>query len=329
MLFSLQYCETRVRINVVTVATTAAPSTSSATVFTQPSYAFSASSCVPGTTIGQVLATSITGQTYNYFIPSTSSYFSVNPTSGLITLLQIPPASTQTFSVTANGQNGQIGTAPVTVTLNCVGINGIGNGISTGVTFGQSYYSFTQTTCGGGVPIGAVTAYSTFGGYVTYQLLGGNGVYYINPSTGQIFAQSSTPGTQTLQVQAISSSGQSATIPVTVTSLCNGVSGIPGGIGGVNPIPVIGPGITGTYGASPVFTTPYYTFTATSCYPGAIIGQVSAMAYGGTVIYQSSNPYFSVNPSTGQIMSLSGAPQGVQTLQVSALEEPSFFNNEK
>ena len=93
-------------------------------------------------------------------------------------------------------------------------------------TFPGSFYSFTLTNCLAGAALGQVSATSC-GNAVSYSLLdyggyaGSNPFYTINQLTGQLSVLSvPPPGTQTLTVQAISSNGQSLTVPVVVSSPC-------------------------------------------------------------------------------------------------------------
>ncbi|XP_055331177.1 mucin-2-like [Paramacrobiotus metropolitanus] len=287
------YCEAAVRLNILPVT---GPGTSASGIFSQTSYTFTASTCAVGATVGTITpATTTTGVTYTYTIPSGNSYFSVNPTSGLITLIAIPPTGTQTFSVTATGSTGTTGTVPVTVSTTCSGTG------TTGLTFSQPSYTFTQTTCIPGSIIGAVSAFSTTGGTVTYTLPTGNGLFTINPTTGQITSLSTTSlGTQTLTVQAISSTGQTATAMVLISSVCSG---------------------TGIGTGAPVFTQPFYSFTAATCTVGGTVGQIQAISsFPVTYLVFPTNPYYSVNPTTGVITIIAVPPAGIaQTLTVQAI----------
>jgi hypothetical protein len=141
-------------VNILPITSTST-STGSVT-FGQSSYFFTSSSCTSGSTVGQVFATS-TGQTYTYSLSGGSSYYSINPSTGIIQVLSQPPSGTQTFTVLATSNTGQSGSVPVTITSSCTGS-------STGVTFGQTTYSLFLSSCTTGSFVGQISAFSTTGG---------------------------------------------------------------------------------------------------------------------------------------------------------------------
>ena len=143
--------------------------------FSQSSYAFTVSSCLAGSTVGQVFATSTSGLANTYTLTSPNTYFSISSSTGLITLLQVPPSGTYTVYVSTTGQSSSV---PVTITVSCTGTG------TTGVTFSQSPYTFTLTTCSVGSFVGSVTGFSTTGGILTYSLLTSSPYFTINPTTG-------------------------------------------------------------------------------------------------------------------------------------------------
>ncbi|GAV09787.1 hypothetical protein RvY_19271 [Ramazzottius varieornatus] len=269
--------------------------------FPQSSYSFTVSSCLVGSTVGQVVVSFSSGLGNTYSLTSPNTYFSIQSSTGLITLLQIPPSGSYTvFVSTVSPLTGITSSVPVTITVSCNG--GIG---TTGVTFTQSPYTFTLTTCSLGSFVGSVTGFSTTGGILTYSLLTPNQYFTINPTTGLITTIQIPPtgATQSLLVQATSSTGQTGVASVSVLSSCaNTGSG------------------TGT-ALTPTFTNSNYQFTVTSCTPGAFIGQVSAISpNGGTVTYSvnNGNGIFSVDPTSGLITSLSTPTIGIQTFYVQA-----------
>jgi hypothetical protein len=190
--------------------------------------------------------------TITYSLLGGNSYFSINPTTGQLTTINVPPIGTQTLTVQAISSTGQTAVVPVTVTTSC-------NGGTTGTTptFTSSFYSFTLTTCTSGGYVGQVFANAN-GGTVTYQIVGGNSYFLVNPSTGLITALTTPPsGTQTFTVQAFSSLGQTVTVPVTVTTTCSGTTGT---------------------AQLPVFSQSAYSLTASTCTSGSYVGQITAQS---------------------------------------------------
>ena len=86
--------------------------------------------------------------------------------------------------------------------------------------FTQTLYSFTVTSCTAGGIVGQVFA-TVSGGIVTsYTLSSSSGQFSIS-STGLITLNTASAQTETFTVTAFSSSGLSASVPVTVTGSCS------------------------------------------------------------------------------------------------------------
>ena len=140
---------------------------------------------------------------------------------GLITTIQIPPSgASQSILVQATSSTGQTGIATASVVSSCTN-----TGTTTGLTptFTSSNYQFSVTSCTPGAFIGQVSAVSPNGGTVIYSVNNGNGLFSVDPNSGLITSLSTpTIGTQTFYVQATSSLGGTAIVPITITTSCSG-----------------------------------------------------------------------------------------------------------
>lgn len=123
----MQTCQSTVRINIIPVVAPSVPSTGSGstTGFTQTSFTFTASNCAAGATVGQVGSGTTTGGAFTYSLTSPNTYFSISSTTGIITLLQIPPAGTYSLTATSISSSGLTTSVPVSITTTC---NGFGTG---------------------------------------------------------------------------------------------------------------------------------------------------------------------------------------------------------
>ena len=253
-------------------------------IFSQSSYQFSTSACLPGAVVGQALAQAA-GSSISYAILGGSSYFAINPITGVLTLAQTPPADTwaQSLTVIAISGIGQSSSVTVNIVSSCArNIDG----------FSQSSYYFTVYNCIAGNIIGRVSAASSTGG-VSYFLQNGNPFFMINGATGQItIIQAPPPGMQTFNAQALTGSSRVSIAPVTV----NVVSG------------------------PPTFPVSFYNFVLSSCTTGMLTGQVTANSCGDQTSYSmiAGGDFFSINQLTGSIF-LVGVPYfGLNTLVVQA-----------
>ncbi|XP_055345544.1 mucin-2-like [Paramacrobiotus metropolitanus] len=206
---------------------TSAPSTTAPTIpsagFSQPSYVFTLNNCAAGVTVGNVLVPGLGNNPVYTIQPPGSPFFTVNSVTGQITSLQAPPTGPQSFNVQAVTSTGQTFIAPVTVFT-----------VDAGPVFPPSL-SFFHVACTVGTPVGQVSA-SSCGTGVVYNIIGGSQFYSINQNTGQIAILTVPPaGSQRLVIQATALSGQTATVPVVLTSNCNNAGISP-------PVPVPGGG---------------------------------------------------------------------------------------
>ncbi|XP_055343335.1 mucin-2-like [Paramacrobiotus metropolitanus] len=281
------YCESTVRINVL--PTSGTTGTGTQPTFGQSSYTFVVGQATYGTPVGQVSITNPVGTTL-YLLSGTSS-FAINPQTGQITANANLSPGVYTFTV--NSQN-QYGTGIATVTVQ-VTSSSTGTGA---VTFPQTSYTFSTSSCQAGVPVAQIAASSTVGA-IPYYSITGSSLFTVNAQSGQISAATNlNPGVYTFNVVATSpTTGQSATATVTLT--------------------VASCSTTGTTGTSPSFSQSSYTVSATSCTPGATIVQVQAGGAPSTY-YLSGTSQFSINPSTGMLTASQNLATGTYTFQIIA-----------
>lgn len=309
-----QFCESTVRINIVSSSRQDHP-VSGALFFTQHAYTFTAPGCTIGSSVGQIKAQpSVDGSSVTYSIANGNPFYAINPQTGLIFISNSVPPGTQ--SITAIAQTGSRKSisvsAPVTINANCElsGKQANGNVADGGPIslFSQSSYQFTTSTCTAGGPVGQIFS-QAFGDTVLYVITPANSQYAINPQTGQISAKGpSAPGTstQTFTVNAISSGGQTGSVPVTITRICP----ISGPI--ATPSSQQADSAVGNGGGPVNFFRPSYQFTTSACTSGSVVGAVSAQFFGNGLQYsiQGGNAFFSVNLVTGQISVSTPPPAG-------------------
>ncbi|OQV12687.1 hypothetical protein BV898_13095 [Hypsibius exemplaris] len=262
--------------------------------FGQSSFVLNVGSCQPGQTIGTLTA----GGSATFSIAAGGSGFSVNPTSGVVTITG-SVSNTQAFLVQALVG----GTASyATVTVNC-GSGGSGQvsadtssvsgggvfpspmNLGLGPQFSQSSYSFFPVACSAGVVVGSVAA---VGGNVTYTSTG-LPYWTVDPISGVVTSGTAVPNFNIFVVTAANNRGTS-TATVTTTSNC----------------------------------PDYFTYTVTSCDPGTVVVPASAItgiAMGGVSAYTLSGPnsaMFQVNQATGQITATGPLTSGTWTYVLSA-----------
>ncbi|OWA50297.1 hypothetical protein BV898_14819 [Hypsibius exemplaris] len=274
--------------------------------FTQGNYQFTVLACVPGALVGQLAVQSSIYSPVTFTLANGNFYYGIVPQTGAITIQNLPPPGLQTLLVTAQTTNGFSTSVPVTITSTC---GGVGNGINAllpgsstfifgdNVAFAQPSYQFTSSACTAGSVIGMVLAQSN-GQSVTYSIPAGNTFFAVNPGTGLLSTTLAPPGgtwSQTFVVAATSVSGRTTSVSVTVTNTCSN----PGG-----------------------FTQPSYNYYLDTCAAGSVVGSVYASAgVTGGVAYSipNGNPYFAINPATGQITIIQAPPLGMQSFSTQSI----------
>ncbi|XP_055338614.1 mucin-2-like [Paramacrobiotus metropolitanus] len=220
----------------VTISRGSCVASGTAPVFGAQSCTFTTATCVTGSQVAQIFATSPSGSDpIQYSIQGGSAIFAMNTVTGALTAqvaLNTVTPTTQTVVVAATDSASRTSTTTVTVVLNC----------AAGLAFSSSSYSFTATgtQCTSSATIGTVTATSNTGSPITYQIQTGIPAFAVDPTTGAVTAQVdittvvTTP--QTMIIRATDTNGaRTATTTVTITPSCGGTGGTPTGGGGAPP----------------------------------------------------------------------------------------------
>lgn len=175
-----------------------------------------------GTSVGTVVASDPNaGQTLTYSIVGGSSTFSINVNTGQIQVLdgtllnfETNPSFDLTVQVTDNGTPALSSSATVTINL---------TNVNEAPTVGPAGPFTVAENSANGTVVGSVpSADPDVGDTLTYSIVGGNGTFAINPSTGQITVANSaaldfeTSPTFNITVQVTDAGSLSAQTSVTV-----------------------------------------------------------------------------------------------------------------
>ncbi|OQV21439.1 hypothetical protein BV898_04646 [Hypsibius exemplaris] len=180
--------------------------------FPQESYRFQLSSCAAGTFIGQVAVKTVpAGQSVMY---------NMNPTN--YNNVRLTPESNKMFS-----KLGVYVLLASTVVLATNLEHRSRQGRQTSLTFPQRFYQFVLPSCAYGTFIGQIAADNVPVPDVklTYTMSPSNArTLQLFPNDGKLFLIGSIEGTLTFTVTATTSTGQTTSVPVTITSnVCGGM----------------------------------------------------------------------------------------------------------
>ncbi|GAU95764.1 hypothetical protein RvY_07327-2 [Ramazzottius varieornatus] len=331
-----QTCDSLVRINIltatkpqVTVAIFNGSASGSATATAAPTwtlarYSFTTRVCKSGSIVASITANN--GPT-SYAILGNSDYDIDN--NGNIKISSSVSPGAQTFVV---GATNNLGTAYTLVTIrtkSCpAGVGSANVNLAGAPVFSQEAYSVTITDCRLGAPVGTLSATNAN----TYAVISDTLKYSISyDGTIGIVNNPDLGSTTTVIIGAYNGIGAAFT-SVTITANCNNILGtaaptatlpVIGTVPVIGSVPIIGTNPV-TPSSTPGFMSTSYTFTASSCSSGTVVGSVSAgsgpryaIAAGGTG--------FAIDPTSGSITINGPVISGTQAFLVSAASTTGTF----